>query len=120
MTPCAWLRCAMSKISLPHLDKYLQKGIHEELQMGAISGISDVQNEAIVGMLIAGYSHYSAGNQKLAIGALLRNETRCIETLNALASDKLPPELRMADAITALRKHGSATVRQRAMEVLGQ
>ena len=88
--------------------------------MGAISGISDVQNEAVAGMLIAGYPHYTAGNQKLAIAALLRHESRCIDTLDALASDKLPSELRTAEVITVLRKHSSATVRQRAMAVLGQ
>lgn len=108
------------KVSLPHLDRYLQKGIHEELQMGAISGISDVQNEAVAAMLIAGYSHYSAGNQKLAIEALLRNESRGIETLNAIASQKLPFELRMNSPVTKLRTHSSAAVRERAAQVLGQ
>ena len=108
------------KISLPHLVRYLQKDIHEELQMGAISGISDVQDDAVAALLISGYVHFSEANRKLTIGALLRNEARCLETLNAIASKKLPPKLRKDELIEELRKHNSAAVRQRTAEVLGQ
>ncbi len=108
------------KISLPHLDRYLQKGIPEELQMGAISGISDVQDDAVAAMLIKGFAHYSEANSKLAIGALLRNEARCLETLRAIARKKLPPELRTNELVMELRKHVSKAVQQLAVEVLGQ
>ena len=109
-----------AKISLPHLERYLQKGVHEELQMGAISGISDVPHDAVSTMLITGFAHYSETNRKLAIGALVRSEYRCIETLNAIASKKLPPELSAHELIAELPKHNSAAVRERATEVLTQ
>ena len=109
-----------AKISLPHLERYLQKGVHEELQMGAISGISDVPHDAVSTMLITGFAHYSETNRKLAIGALVRSESRCIETLNAIASKKLPPELSAHELIAELPKHNSAAVRERATEVLTQ
>jgi len=108
------------KISLPHLERYLRKDIHEELQMGAISGISDVQADAVAAMLITGYAHFSEANRKLAIGALLRNEARCLETLRAIASKKLPDELRKNELVIELRKHSSPAVQQLAAEVLGQ
>ena len=105
-------------VSQPQLNRYLQKGIHEELQMGAISGISDVPREEIAAILIAGYSHFSDTNRKLAIGALVRNEQRCMETLRAIAAQKLPQELRQNDQISALKNHKSNAVRQLAIEVL--
>ncbi len=70
--------------SRPVLIKYLAKGVHDELQMGAISGLSDVDEPEAAALLLSGMGHYSAGNRKLALEALLRTEGRVDGLLEAL------------------------------------
>ncbi len=98
--------------------RYLQKGVHNELQMGAVSGISDVRDAAVATELIAGYSHFSEGNRKLAIAALLRSEDRCLALLAALLDGHLPLELKQDTQVVELRKHSSPDVRMMAEQVL--
>ncbi len=100
------------------LERYLQKGVHEELQMGAISGVSDVQDAAVASILIKGYSDFSEGNRQLALDALLRTDDRCVAMLNALAEARLPAELRQHHKVTALRDHTSRPVRVLAERIL--
>ena len=100
------------------LERYLQQGVHEELQMGAISGVSDVQDAAVASILIKGYSDFSEGNRQLALDALLRTDDRCVAMLNALAEARLPAELRQHHKVTALRDHASEPVRVLAERIL--
>jgi len=100
------------------LERYLQKGVHDELQMGAISGLSDVQEAAVASMLINGFADFSVENRQLALDALLRTDDRCLAMLNALAQARLPAELRQHDKIAALREHASVPVRVLAEQIL--
>ena len=100
------------------LERYLEKGVHEELQMGAISGISDVQDAAVASILIKGYADFSEGNRQLALDALLRTDDRCLAMLNALAEARLPAELRQHHKVAALREHASEPVRVLAKRIL--
>src|SRR4029077_19086869 len=53
-----------------HLVKYLARGTHAELQMGAISGLSDMAAPPVAERLLAGIDYYSAANRGLAFDAL--------------------------------------------------
>ena len=91
-------------IAEPRLTRYLQKGVHDELQMGAISGISDVRNDAVVQHLINGYENFSESNGNLALDALLRTDARTHALLKALSDKKLPPALQKDKRIQALQR----------------
>ena len=91
-------------IAEPQLTRYLQKGVHDELQMGAISGISDVQNDAVAQHLINSYADFSESNRNLALDALLRTDARIQALLKALSGKKLPPALRQDKRIQALQQ----------------
>ena len=106
------------KTSRMQLERYLQKGVHAELQMGAISGLSDVQEAAVASMLIKGFADFSVENRQLALDALLRTDDRSLALLNALSQARLPTELRQHDKVAALREHASEPVRVLAERVL--
>ena len=93
------------------LERYLQKGVNDELQMGAISGLSDVHEAAVSSILIKEFSNFSDANQQLALDALLRSDDRCLALLTALAEDRLPAKLQQHDKVKALRTHASESVR---------
>jgi hypothetical protein len=71
-----------------HLTRYLSSK-DAELQMGAISGLSDMQNDAVGNDLISAYSHYTPDNRKLAIAALLRTNERKALLKKALAEGQV-------------------------------
>ncbi len=98
----------------------LQKGVHDELQMGAISGLSDLQAEEVPSTLINAFADFSKENRQLALDALLRSDDRCRAILNALAENRLPAALRQHAKVVALRKHESESVRVLAEQILIQ
>lgn len=58
------------------LTAYLKKDADAELQMGAVSGLSDVDRPEAATLLVDGLRDLTAANRKLAIDALLRTEPR--------------------------------------------
>ena len=78
-------------VSQEQLAKYLKSGTNDELQMGAISGLSDLDHPDVAQRLLAGLSGFSAGNRSLAIGALLRNDERKKELIDALERKQIKP-----------------------------
>ena len=100
------------------LQRYLQKDVNDELQMGAISGLSDVQEAEVATMLIKGFVNLSDGNRQLVLDALLRTDDRSLAMLNALAEARLPAELGQHDKVVALRGHASESVRALAEQIL--
>ena len=101
-----------------HLSKYLAKGVDDELQMGAISGLSDVESPNVAPALLRGLGHFSATNRKLAIDALLRTDERTAALLDALEQQRVQPSVLNADQVKALRSSKNATLRERAAKVL--
>lgn len=94
--------------------KYLAKGIHDELQMGAISGISDVDRSETAELLIRNLGHYSEGNRGIALDALVRTESRCAALLDAIAKKEIATASLSEKQRQALLKHSSAAIRERA------
>jgi hypothetical protein len=105
-------------IAGPQLLRYLQKGVHNELQMGSISGLADVRQPEVAGHLINGYQHFSAHNRELVIKALIRSEDRCLALLQALADGKLAADVKQHASVRKLTEHESEAVRQAAQNVL--
>lgn len=103
------------------LFRYLVRGIHPELQMGAISGLSDVQSPpaAVAQALASGLEHYAKPNLELALDALLRDEARASVLLDLLADGRLKAD-RLGEArVKVLKAHASEAVRTRAGKLLG-
>lgn len=114
--------CAMLgwKRGSPVLLKYLPAGTNDELQLGAISGLYDIDDEAVAQTLMTNLPNFVGRNRRLALGALLRTEQRCLILLNAVAEKKVTAEELGADRIDKLLKHSSEQVRTQAAKVLSQ
>lgn len=68
--------------------KYLQKGIHEELQSGAVSGLADMQTPEVAEPLAQALVHLPPDNRRLALDALLRSPDRVKVLLDHLENGK--------------------------------
>jgi putative heme-binding domain-containing protein len=86
------------------LVQYLAKGTHGELQMGAISGLSDMRSPQVAPALLAGVEHYSTQNRALAFDALLRDDSRAAALKAALDSGRLSAADVGPARLDALRK----------------
>jgi hypothetical protein len=96
------------------LRKYLAEGTHDELQMGAVSGLVDVQSPQATEALVGALKYLKGTNRELALDGLLRGAERAGALLDAVSQGKLAAEELGERRIKALREHGDAEVRQRA------
>lgn len=103
----------------PQLTKYLAKGAHPELQMGAVSGLADVNRPEVGPLLVAALPDLTPGNRALALTGLLRTPDRATALLGALEARTADAAWLTADQKTALRTHPDEAVRTRAARVLG-
>ncbi|MBI2479633.1 MAG: hypothetical protein HYV60_13680 [Planctomycetia bacterium] len=99
-----------------HLCRYLADGVKDELQMGAVSGLVDIQADEVAGVLIERLPRMSARNQKLAIEGLLRTEQRSLALLAAIEAGGVSKELFDKEAFV---DHASASVRELAKQLFG-
>jgi putative membrane-bound dehydrogenase-like protein len=93
--------------------RYLKKGTHEELQMGAVSGLADVDAPEATRALLDALSHLEGRNRDLALDALLRGESCATALLDAVDAGKLKPAALGPDRLKRLREHESKSVRDR-------
>ncbi|MFN0051567.1 MAG: hypothetical protein ACKV0T_05210, partial [Planctomycetales bacterium] len=91
---------------------------HDELQMGVVSGLSDVDHPEVAPLLVSGLGYYSDGNRRLAIDALLRTDQRTAALLDALQSKQLQPSALSDAQRRALREHKQPRLRERALRLL--
>jgi hypothetical protein len=101
------------------LFRYLLKGVHPELQQGAVSALSDVRSPSTAQALLSGLPHYSAANRALALDALLRDAGRTSALLDALSDGRLRRDDLGADRIKRLVQHPNADLQRRAAMILG-
>jgi hypothetical protein len=71
------------------LKKYLNDK-DAELQMGAISGLSDMESPEAAEAILASFAEYTEENRKLAIDALQRNEERRAMLRKAMEDGRIP------------------------------
>jgi hypothetical protein len=109
-----WERCGAQ------LRKYLAEGVHDELQMGAISGLADVRSPQVGPLLLSRIGGYSPQNRELALDALLRDDLRIAALLDSVAAGTLSPEMLGEVRIANLRKTDNARLRARAEKVLSE
>ena len=116
---------ALRMIALDAWDKqrerlagYLAKGTHDELMMGAISGLSDVDEPPVAELLLSGLDHYSTGNRKLALDALLRTDARTVALVEALEKGRVKPAALGDTHMKALKMLKNESLRARALKVL--
>jgi putative membrane-bound dehydrogenase-like protein len=102
------------------LAKYLKKGVHPELQMGAISGLSDVDSPRVAPLLLSGIDDYSPVNRKLALDALLRDDARIAALLDALEQSRVKASALSPGQQKALRALKNERLRERAEKVLSR
>lgn len=83
------------------LKKYL-KNDDAELQMGAISGLSDMESSAAAKAIVESFPHYVKENQKLAIDALLRTAPRREMLKKAIEDGQMPSSALSAEQTARL------------------
>jgi hypothetical protein len=103
------------------LVKYLSREYDSELQMGAISGLSDMRAPRVADVLIDHFDQYTTErNRNLTLDALMRTPGRMKTVLDAVARGDIPSEA-LGEKRTALLKNTSnAEIRARAAEVLSE
>lgn len=101
-------------------ERYMMKGVHDELQMGAVSGLSDVIEADISDLLINSFSHLSAHNQKLALQAMVRTPDRCQKLLSAIESSVIPVAVKQNEHVQSMLEHENHEVRLMAVRVLAE
>ena len=71
------------------LARYLKKGTHDELQMGAVSALGDMRSPQATAALLSGIGHYSERNRELALDALMRSRERREALREAVAQGRV-------------------------------
>jgi hypothetical protein len=84
------------------LVKYLNADVPPELQMGAISGLSDIESSAATDALLNAFGSYTKKNEQLAIDALLRTEERALALVAAIESGKVARDSLTAEHLEKL------------------
>lgn len=100
------------------LEKYVAAGVHPELQMGAVSGLVDVNEPAATALLIAGMPHFVDHNRELAITGLLRGDVRQKALIESLEAGAIKVAWLNADQRTKLLKVTDEGLRLRAEKIL--
>lgn len=106
--------------ALEQLKKYLPKGTHDELQMGAISGLSDVDSKEVPKLLLENLAHFNDENRALALSALVRKDQRAEILLDAISSGSVKSELLSEPQKKALLESKNNAIRERATKLLGK
>jgi hypothetical protein len=99
------------------LAKYLAKGTHPELTMGAVSGLSDIDSPKVAPLLVANLKHFSPGNRRLAVEALLRTEGRVKALLGALEKGTAERGWLTKEQVKALVGHPNKALAGRARKL---
>ena len=102
------------------LARYLAKGTNAELQMGAVSGLSDIDAPETATLLLSNLKNLTAGNQALAIDALLRTDERAAALLTALEKGAVTNGSLSAAQIQALSSLKDEELQARAKKVLAK
>jgi putative membrane-bound dehydrogenase-like protein len=104
----------------PRLAKYLGTAAHPELQLGAVSGLADVDSPAAAALLLKALPDLSAGNRKLAVAGLTRTPARAAALLDALEKGTVRREWLDNEHRDALLMHPDEAIRTRAAKRLGR
>jgi hypothetical protein len=88
----------------PQIVRYLAAGVDDELHMGAVSGLSDMESPEVAAALIEAFPRLNEENRKLAFDALLRTPERKAALQAAVKDGKIPEEQLSAEQAAELSK----------------
>jgi putative heme-binding domain-containing protein len=97
--------------------KYLESE-QAELQMGAVSGLADVDSLHATRALLNGLSQLTKRNRSLALAALVRNESRMASLLDAIEARRLKESDLNQESLNALLGSSNEAIRRRAKRLL--
>lgn len=102
----------------PVLTKYLGRGVNAELQMGAVSGLGDVESPKAAELLAKRMADLTKENRALAVAALVRTPERAKLLVDELAASRVKTEWLDEAARKVLLSHPDTDVRARAERIL--
>lgn len=100
------------------LVKYLSQQANQELQMGAVSGLADIDSPKATEALLDHLPKLGAENREIALAALTARADRAESLLSRVEAGVLTPADLGPAAIGRLRDHASATIRDKAARLL--
>ena len=100
------------------LTRYLKEGVPDELQMGAISGLSDVESDDVATLLLGCVNYVNDHNRMLALDALLRTPVRSEKLLDAIADGRLPVSRLSPSQRKTLLESKTPALQERAVKLL--
>jgi hypothetical protein len=102
------------------LDRFLAPGTDDDLQMGAVRGLVDVNSPEAALELILAWPGLSKRNRSLALDGLLRDAKRVEILLDAVAAGHIPSGALGDAREQRLKTHPNETLRKRAATVLSE
>lgn len=99
------------------LKRYLEDSRHAELQMGAVSGLGDIDRDESTVLLINAASKMNVRNRKIALEALLRTEKRVQAFLKAVQMQKIALKLIDAAVQKQLTEHSNLEIQKQARQI---
>ncbi len=100
------------------LFRYLLKGVDDELQQGAIGGLSDMRSPSVGPALLSGFAHYDAENRGFALKGLLRDRNRIFVLLEAIEAGTIKAADLGSERLTFLINNPDPSIRERSRQVL--
>jgi hypothetical protein len=101
------------------LFRYLVKGVDDELQQGAIGGLSDMRSPCVAQAIVSGFSHYDPENRGFALKALLRDRDRTFLLLEAIDAGTIKAADLGSERLAILINNSDSSIRERARQLLG-
>src|SRR5262249_42585203 len=102
------------------LVKFSARGMDDEIQMCAVSGLGDMRAPEATAALVNGINHHSKQNRELALDALMRDTDRVQALLDAVATGKLTAAQLGENRLRVLKEHSDAAVRKKAQQVFAR
>jgi hypothetical protein len=100
------------------LIKYLASS-SADLQMGAVSGLGDIEDDRATAALLKHFGDLAPGNRELAFTAMLRTAERTVAFLDALESAAISRDLLTDEQKRRLQSLNSERLRERSKAALG-
>ncbi|HXY33116.1 MAG TPA: hypothetical protein VEI07_02750 [Planctomycetaceae bacterium] len=98
--------------------RYLVKGVDDELQQGAIGGLSDMHSPCVAPAILSGFAHYDPENRGFALKALLRDRDRTFVLLEAVEAGTVKAADLGAERLAVLINNPDPSIRERSRRLL--
>lgn len=102
------------------ISRYLAKGVSAELQQGAVCALGDVPSPEATKALLANFGHYTPGNRKFTIEALIRDDARRDALLDAVEAGHIANADLGDEAVQTLLDPSKTRSHERAKRLLAR